>query len=261
VAEHHVGHAAGEQRHPGAAAADGWHHLRQGRRRLARRRQHGRHLPQPRRQQPHQAQLLGQRHQAQPLRDAGWRQRLPHAFRIGKQVEQHPAMKPIVRFALFARALHGHAERLDQLAVLHARRARRLAGPAIQAQFQMPPHFVIELQPAIGHRTHQVDPAARAVVFVAQFGIRRAGGGTQAAVHAVQEQLVIDAGARIWVGVRRGRTVRRCGGGAGNEMGLGRLDHGAARPQETCRPGSAARRGGVVAGGGVIDQGVAHEVP
>src|SRR6185437_12195165 len=54
------------------------------------------------------------------------------------------------------------------------------------------PHFMIQLQPPVGDRPHQVDAASRAVVFVAQLDIGRARGRTQPAMDAIQEQLVVD---------------------------------------------------------------------
>ena len=93
--------------------------------------------------------------------------------------------------------VHRHAERLDELAVLHAGRAGGFAGAAIEAQLQMAANAVVELQLAVGDPAHQVDAAARAVVLVAQLDVRRARGGTQAAVDAVQKQLVVERGAGI----------------------------------------------------------------
>ena len=56
----------------------------------------------------------------------------------------------------------------------------------------MPPHVVAQLQPAVADRPHQIDAAAGAVVLVARFDVRRARGRAQAAVDAVEKQLVVD---------------------------------------------------------------------
>ena len=94
-------------------------------------------------------------------------------------------------------AIHRHAERLDQLAVLHAGGARRFARPAIEAQLQVPPHAVVQLQLAVGHAAHQIDAPARAVVLVARLDVRRARRRAQPAVDAVEQQLVVERSAGI----------------------------------------------------------------
>ena len=89
---------------------------------------------------------------------------------------------------------------------------------------------VDQRQPAVGHRPHQIDAAARAVVLVAQFEIRRAGRRTQPAVDAVEKQLVVDpragrsrasAAAMVCGGVvhRRRRRRRSCDSAAGTSVG------------------------------------------
>ena len=47
-------------------------------------------------------------------------------------------------------------------------------------------------QPAVGHRAHQVDAPARAVVLVARLDVGRAARGAEAAVDAVLEEPVVD---------------------------------------------------------------------
>ena len=88
--------------------------------------------------------------------------------------------------------LDGDLERLDQLAVLDARRAGRLAGPAIEAELEVPADVGPHRQPAVGHGPHQVDPPARAVVLVAGLDVRRAARRAEAAVDAFLEVPVVD---------------------------------------------------------------------
>ncbi len=52
--------------------------------------------------------------------------------------------------------------------------------------------LVVRGQASIGDGPHQVNAAAGAVVFVAEFEIGGAGGGAQAAVDAVEEEFVVD---------------------------------------------------------------------
>ncbi len=143
-------------------------------------------------------------------------------------------MEPVGRFGLaFGRLLHRHAERLDQLAVLHARGTGRLAGAAVEAQLQVPAHFAGQLQAAIGHRAHQIDAAARAVVLVPQLHIRRAAGRAQAAVDAIEKQLVVDARARVALGLRGRRMIGSASRGAGRLMGVGRIGSQGGQPLGT----------------------------
>ena len=90
---------------------------------------------------------------------------------IGKQAEEDVAVEPVVSVVCGSRiggCVHRHAERLDELAVLHAGRAGRFAGAAIEAQVEMAANAVVQLQLAVGDAAHEVDAAARAVVLVAQ---------------------------------------------------------------------------------------------
>ena len=101
--------------------------------------------------------VFQQCHQSQPLRNAGRHERLAQFIRIGKQPEQNVAVEPVRSFGRresVGGAFHRHAERLDQLAVLHARGASGLAGATVQAEFQMAADFIVQGQPAIGDRTH-----------------------------------------------------------------------------------------------------------
>ena len=65
------------------------------------------------------------------------RVRQPRTGRRGRASSRCSAVQRL-RPAGRARARHVHAERLDQLAVLHAGRAGRLARPAVEAQVEVP---------------------------------------------------------------------------------------------------------------------------
>jgi hypothetical protein len=73
---------------------------------------------------------------------------------------------------------------LGDLPVLHAARAGGLAGAAGQAGVEVGARAVGRALLALEQLLDQVDAAARAVQFVAQHLIARAGGGAEAAVHA-----------------------------------------------------------------------------
>ena len=96
---------------------------------------------------------------------------------------------------------HRDAKRLDQLAVLHAGGTGGFAGAAIEAELEMPLDARRELQPPVGDGPHQVDAAARTIVLVASFDVRRAGRRAEAAVDAVEQQVVVEDCAGV--GLRR----------------------------------------------------------
>ena len=106
------------------------------------------------------------------------------------------------------RAESGHVflVRADDLAVLHAGRTGRLAGPALQAQIEMLPHLVGQFGSAVGDGPPQIDAAARTVVLVAGFDVGWTRTQTQTAVNAVHEQLVVDVAPEL--GERRSRPAR-----------------------------------------------------
>ena len=66
----------------------------------------------------------------------------------------------------------------------------------------MTPHMLIEGQTFVGDRSHQVDAAPRTVIFISQFGIRRAGSRAEAAVDAIQKIVVVDVRARVYRGAQ-----------------------------------------------------------
>jgi hypothetical protein len=85
---------------------------------------------------------------------------------------------------------------VKQAPVLHARRARGFAVQARQAAVQVQLGLAGRLG-AFEHILDQVDAPARAIEFVAQQLVRRAGGGAEAAVHAgSQDRLGLAALAR-----------------------------------------------------------------
>ncbi len=191
--EHGVGHAAHEEGHPGPPPADGRQEFRELWPRGDGRRDQREHLPQTARNQIEQPQTLGPLVDPQALCQAhrGHGQADPVPIREDPQQDQLPEpVEPLGRAGVAL--VHGQPKGLDQPPVLHARRTRRLAGPAIQAEIQVAPKPPGDAQLAFGDQAHQVDSAAGAVVFVAQLGVRRARGRAQPAVHALEEQAVLD---------------------------------------------------------------------
>ena len=87
-------------------------------------------------------------------------------------------------FAAGRGACERDLERLDHLAVLNARGAGRLAGPAIEAELEVLAHARPHRQPTVGDRPHQVDSSARAVVLVASLDVGRTARRAEPAVDA-----------------------------------------------------------------------------
>ena len=75
---------------------------------------------------------------------------------------------------------------IQQAAVMHTRRAGGLAGAAGETAIQMQLRFGGGRR-AFEHLLDQVDAAARTVEFIAEQLVRRAGGGAEAAVHALAQ--------------------------------------------------------------------------
>ena len=96
--------------------------------------------------------------------------------------------------------VHGDAERFDELSVLHAGGASGFARAAIEAEFQVAANSIVEFELAIGDAAHEIDAAAGALVLVARFHVGWAGGRAEAAVDAVEQQLVVECSAGIRVG-------------------------------------------------------------
>ena len=139
--------AAGEQGDPRPPLALGRQHLRQPAVVRLQPRQHVLHLPQRLRQQPEQAELARAAGRGRSVAAAG-RAPGPSASRprVRGQVEQHEPLQPRQRLRRRAVLAMCDAERLDQLAVLHAGRTGRLAGPAVEAQVEVAAHLVVELR-------------------------------------------------------------------------------------------------------------------
>src|SRR3989442_1452738 len=76
--------------------------------------------------------------------------------------------------------------RLNQPAVFDARRARRLAGPAVETKIHMPDETFPNRQPPAFDLDHLVDPSAGRVHLEAQFAVRGAGVQAEAAVNALR---------------------------------------------------------------------------
>ena len=135
---------------------------------------------------------LGQRDQAQRCAIRAGANSRPHAeldtetAGTGSSGETSRRFLPVV-----AGLLHRHAKRLDQLAVLHARGAGRLAGPAVEAQLQVPPHFVRQSsRPSV---TPASDRCVRAGCRSrCRSRHRWAGRRAQPAMDAVEKQLIVD---------------------------------------------------------------------
>ncbi len=76
---------------------------------------------------------------------------------------------------------------IDQVHVVHARRAGRHAGQARQAAIDVPHLLHRGRAVALQHRLDEIDAAARTVALVAQQHEGRARGGAEAAMHALAQ--------------------------------------------------------------------------
>ena len=79
---------------------------------------------------------------------------------------------------------------VDQMHVMHARRAGRHAGQARQAAVDMLDDLVVRRPAALQHLLDQVDASPRAVEFIAQHLVGGAGRRAEAAMHAGPQDLV-----------------------------------------------------------------------
>ena len=114
--------------------------------------------------------------------------------RRGQAFLQRPAQRPLAGRPRHALVDDAPAD-LDQVAVLHARRARRLAVAAGQAAVEVQLRRA-RRRVAFEHLLDEVDAAARAVELVAEQLVGRAGRGAEAAVHALAQD-------RLGLGCRR----------------------------------------------------------
>src|SRR5260221_12049987 len=74
---------------------------------------------------------------------------------------------------------------------MDAGRAGGLAAAASEAQIEMASGIVVEIDAAFGDRLHQIDSAARRVHFASRHNVGRTSLGTQPAMNAVEQQLVV----------------------------------------------------------------------
>ena len=157
------------------------------------------------------------------------RQQRPHELaelhrraeqRRGQALLQQPAHRLLAGRA-FDALLDDLAADVDQVPVLHARRAGGLAIAAGQATVQVQLRAARD-RGAFEHLLHQVDAAARPVEFVAEQLVGRAGRGAEAAVHALaQDRFGLCAGGRVLeLGGERGlHGVGGSGSGQSGEQG------------------------------------------
>ena len=163
-----------------------------------------------RRQRQHRAKLFAEYGQ---LFDDGlqWpcqharENRQPEAVRVGQEVGEEPAHQLLVPGALVGR-LDMRAGMVDQVHVVHARGAGRHAGEAGKAAVDVLHDLLRRGFAALEHLLDQVDAPARAVEFVAEFEIGRAGRGAEPAMHAGAQDLF--RGLHGGIGQRREGEIR-----------------------------------------------------
>ena len=88
--------------------------------------------------------------------------------------------------------LHLDPKRLDQSAVLNSRWAGGFATAAIETKIEVTLHVLGQLDPPVGDRPHQIDPSARAVIFIPGFEIRGTRCGAKPTMDAIEKSLVVD---------------------------------------------------------------------
>ena len=115
-------------------------------------------------------------------------QQRPRARRCGARSLASSRRLAATRAAADARLGEG-APKIQQAPVLHPARAGALAGAAAQAAIQVQLRTRRHRR-ALEQLLHEVDAPARAVQFVAQDLVRRAGGQTEATVHAAAQDRV-----------------------------------------------------------------------
>ena len=112
------------------------------------------------------------------------------------QPGEHAAQEAVGQRARVAR-LDVMPAMIDQVHVVHARRAGRHAGQARQAAVDVPDLGLARRAIALEHRLDEVDAPARAVALVAQQHEGRAGRGAEAAMHALAQDVLAARGLRI----------------------------------------------------------------
>ncbi len=96
---------------------------------------------------------------------------------------------------------------LEQQAILHARRAGRLAGAAAQAEVDVGLKRTLQPDATVGRAAHQRDAPARAVHLQLIHRVGRAGGEAEATVDALV-QLAAEVGRVEQVDVGHGSNYR-----------------------------------------------------
>ena len=155
-------------------------------------------------------------HRLQPAQEGGAAgigacRRQQHRQRLGEPAQHHgpaerrrPRHQPGEHAAQEAIGQRARVARLDvmpavidQVHVVHARRAGRHAGQARQAAIDVPDFGLAGRAVALQHRLDEVDAPARAVALVAQQHEGRAGRGAEAAMHALAQDVLAARGLRI----------------------------------------------------------------
>src|SRR5271157_6282185 len=92
---------------------------------------------------------------------------------------------------------------------MNAGRAGGLATAASEAQIEMARRVVVEVDAAFGQRLHQIDSAARRVHLAPRYNVGRASLGAEAAMNAVEQQVVVGNAAN---------RIRWCDGSRGHQI-------------------------------------------
>src|SRR5438270_10054418 len=90
-----------------------------------------------------------------------------------------------------------NARLIDEMHVIHARRAGRHAGEAGEAAVDMLDRLPIGRLALLEHVLDEIDAAARAVELIAEEHISRAGGGAESAMHAFAQDHIGGCDMRI----------------------------------------------------------------
>ena len=192
LGEHRITDAAEEQGDSGPLRPDRREDVREPAPGRGEGRQHGLQVAEGGRQELRQPDLLGQAQSPGLLEPAGRGERGLDPAGVGEEVVEDQPLEQAGPVRGRRRSVEGDLERLDQFAVLDARRAGGLAGPAVEAEVEVVADLGRDADPAVGHRPHQVDPAPGAVVLVASLDVSGATRGAEAAVDAVLEPAVGD---------------------------------------------------------------------
>ena len=89
-------------------------------------------------------------------------------------------------------ALNERTRTFDEAAVVNAGGTGGLAAAASEAEIEMTDRVVVEIEAALGERLHQVDSAARGIHLGACDNVGGASLGAEAAMNAVEQQIVVS---------------------------------------------------------------------